>query len=508
MSEHTEARLPMTKIIATIGPASESPEVIARLIEAGVAVFRFNFSHGDLSAHELRLRAVRAAAKSAGRIVACLGDLQGPKIRLGKVPPEGIDLEPGVDVLFRRGVETAFVEQGVPVLSFTYAPLIDEVLPGHKVLINDGQVRMLAVERDPGRGELRCRVVVGGRVTSHKGLNLPNSDISAPAITERDWECVEWAVANGLDFLALSFVRRAEEVLLLKERLASLCPVDRSMDVKGEGSLIPVIAKIEMPQALDDLERIAEAADGLMIARGDLGVEMDVAQVPVAQKRILEVAHDFGKPCIVATQMLETMIENAAPTRAEASDIANAIFDESDAVMLSGETAVGKHPALAVETMARVVHAAEGFMTSRPCMATPPSKVIAQQYSTAALAHGAWQIAADVGAKVIVCWSEHGGSARYLSQTGFRVPIVAYSSSERQTRRMALLFGVLPVRCDAPPSLADWNRLVDEHLLDTGLASRGDAIILLAGMPLGRAKVASTVALHRVGERGSGYLGL
>lgn len=503
----------LSKIVATIGPASDSPEMVQRLIEAGVSVFRFNFSHGDFDAHLKRLNTVREVAAEMDRPIACLGDLQGPKIRVGKVNAPGVVLEPGQDVIFRKGQPVAGLERpdpnkpGTVVLPTVYEPLIDEVQPGQKVLINDGAIRMLAVERIPERGELLCRVVVGGLVTSNKGINLPQSELSAPAITEKDWECVSWAVEHALDYLALSFVRNAREVLDLKQRLAELCPTDRLIDLKHETATTPVIAKIEMPQALKNLDEIVQAADGIMVARGDLGVEMDIAQVPVAQKRIIRACATWGRPCIVATQMLETMIENVLPTRAEASDVANAIFDGTDAVMLSAETATGKHPVIVVETMRRIIAAAEERIAEEPPHPSAPVELIKSKYPTAALAHGAWQIAQDVGAKAIVCWSQNGGTARYLSQNDFRVPIVAYSSSVRSTRRMALLKGVTPLHRSPPKSglLAEWNAQVDADLIARGIANKGDTILLLAGKPLGEAKVTNTVAIHYVGDESRGF---
>jgi pyruvate kinase len=503
----------LSKIVATIGPASDSPEIVQRLIEAGVGIFRFNFSHGDFAAHEKRLNVVREVAAEMDRPIACLGDLQGPKIRVGKVNAPGMVLEPGQDVIFRKGLEVATIERpdpnkpGVVILPTVYEPLIDEVQPGQKVLINDGAIRMLAVDRMPERGELLCRVVVGGLVTSNKGINLPQSELSAPAITAKDWDCVAWAVEHAMDFLALSFVRKADEVLELKARLAELCPTDRRIDLKHETASTPVIAKIEMPQALKNLDEIVQAADGIMVARGDLGVEMDIAQVPVAQKRIIAMCAKWGKPCIVATQMLETMIENVIPTRAEASDVANAIFDGADAVMLSAETASGKHPVIVVETMRRIISVAEDRISEDPPTPSAPIELIKSKYSTAALAHGAWHIAQDVGAKSIVCWSENGGTARYLSQNDFRVPIIAYSSSVRATRRMCLLKGVTPVHRSPPKSgmLAEWNAQVDTDLVSRGIAKKGDTILLLAGKPLGDAKVTNTVAIHYVGDETRGF---
>ncbi len=497
----------LAKIVATIGPASDSPDMVRRLIEAGVSVFRFNFSHGDFAAHESRLATVRRVAAEMKRPVACLGDLQGPKIRVGSVPDGGIMVEAGQDVLFRIGLAQSKIEKqasGEPIAAFasTYDRLVAEVEPGHKVLVNDGAIRMLAVERDIAKGELRCRVLIGGLVTSGKGINLPQSDISAPAITDRDWECARWAVDHELDYVALSFVRRAEEVTELKERLAAMAPAG----VNEMSRWIPVIAKIEKPQALADLDRIVRAADAIMVARGDLGVEMDIARVPVAQKEIVAKCAQWGKPCIVATQMLETMIQNAMPTRAEASDVANAIFDGADAVMLSAETAMGKHPALVVETMRRIVSVAEARVATIARDEMQPKFFTESHSKIAALAHGAWYIAADAEARAIAVWSEWGGTARYLSQNNFHVPIVAFTSSERAARRMALFGGVTPV-CEPPPadgSLKTWYERVDAYLLSVGLCQAGETILLLAGKPLGKPKSVNTVAIRRVGESVNG----
>lgn len=505
----------LTTIVATIGPASDSPDMVRKLIEAGVGVFRFNFSHGDFAAHARRLATVRKVAAELKRPIACLGDLQGPKIRIGKIP-EGvgelsrsgggsIEVVSGQDVIIKRGIDAGFWRETAagrePVLPTTYGSMIDEVRPGHRVLINDGLIRMLAVEADTAAGELRCRVTSGGLITSGKGINLPQTEVSAPAITDRDWECVAWAVEQELDYVALSFVRKADEVLELKRRMAELCEAQARKAGRAEPIWIPVVSKIEKPQAIKNLESIVETSDAIMVARGDLGVEMDIARVPVAQKQIIATCANFGRPCIVATQMLETMIDNTSPTRAEASDVANAIFDGADAVMLSAETATGKHPALVVETMARIIAAAEQRLAELPHVSAPPSRLSAGHRLTASLAHGAWHIAKDLGCKVVACWSEHGGTARYLSQNDFRVPIIAFSTHERSVRQMVLCAGVTPVHAQPPASgmLSDWNAMVDEFLLGRGLAARGDLILLLAGRPLGKAKATNTIAIHMVG---------
>jgi pyruvate kinase len=511
------------KIVATLGPASDSPEVIQRLIDAGVSAFRLNFSHGSLDDHARILAIVREVAEQSRHPIAVLGDLAGPKIRVGSVPRElapagGIELLPGQDVLLQRGLRQAHLqretgagpegfEQLVAFLPITHEDVIDAIQPGERVLINDGAIRMLAVERTSAA--LRCRVTVGGLVTTGKGVNLPDSDLRVPAITQRDWECVEWAVNHGLDFLALSFVRRADEIRQLKQRLAGMCPA-RGQDQTepggvGMGAAIPVIAKIEKPQALENLDEIVDAADAIMVARGDLGVEMDIAQVPVAQKRIIACCQHHGKPCIVATQMLETMIEAAIPTRAEASDVANAVFDGADAVMLSAETAIGKHPALVVETMRRIIAAAEERVQQEEAQASPPEILVQSRYPTAALAHGAWHIAKDIGAKLVICWSQSGGTARYLSQNDFPAPIVAYSSSPTATRRMALLKNVTPILRQAPDRLGQFTDIAERDMLDRHWVHPQDPVVLLAGKPLGQVKSTNSIAILYINNPDSGY---
>jgi pyruvate kinase len=498
-------RASRAKIVATIGPASESPDVIRRLILAGVSVFRFNFSHGDFKQHETRLTAIREESASLQRQVAAMGDLPGPKIRVGGVPDGGIELEAGRRVVIAPEPIEARRESDRVIIGCTYAKIVDDVQPGQRVLINDGAIRMLALDEAPG--ELHCRVTTGGLVTSAKGINLPDSDVSAPPLGERDWRAVEWAVAHGLDFLAMSFVGCAADIEVLRARLEGMCSVRRETDGTGEGARIPIVAKIERPQAVRRMDEIVEAADIIMVARGDLGVEMDIARVPVVQKQLVETANARGKPCIVATQMLESMIQAAGPTRAEATDVANAIFDGAGAVMLSGETAIGRHPVLVVETMRRIINAAEERIDERPYVDSPPTAEDVRSYQTAALAHAAWTMACDMGARLVACWSERSGTARYLSQNDFRAPILAYSSHARWTRRMAMLKGVMP-RHEQPPesgSLFDFSRMVERDVTRLGLAREGDVVILLAGRPLGTPKATDTIGVLRVGDPGSGF---
>jgi pyruvate kinase len=501
----TTARQPLTKILATLGPSTDDPKVLTKLVEHGAGLFRLNFSHGTIEDHAKRLAGVREVSRIMGRNLAVLGDLPGPKIRITKVPPAdngiGIHLEPGQDVLVRGGLAEC-IPGVLPVLGCNYAKIATEVDPGQRVLINDGAVRMLAVVSD---GEqILCRVTTGGLITSGKGLNLPDSDLTIPATTDKDLLLAQWAVEHDVDFLALSFVRKADEVRSINERLHRACelhPSAAARDLADRAASTPIIAKIETPQAVKNIEAILNEADGIMVARGDLGVEMEIAKVPAIQKLLVRKAHDFGKPCIVATQMLESMIENANPTRAEVSDVANAIYDGADAVMLSGETAVGKHPMLAVEIMRRVASETEEVLREERTEPRPPERLRAARERMPALAHGAWHMARDVGAVLAVVWSQDGQAARYLSRNGFQMPIIAFTSSPAAARRMALYYAVQPVLMQqVPEHRSDFARMADWYIVENKMASRGEPIVLLGGKPFDDPGATNTAAIRFVGE--------
>lgn len=498
--EFHRARPTLTKILATLGPSTDNADTLRKIVESGASLFRLNFSHGTDQEHLGRLELVRAIEKETGIPLAVLGDLPGPKIRIGNVTGAPILLETGQDVRLRAGFAEC-IDGATPIIGCNYEPLAREVKPGQRVLINDGAIRMLAVEIEGG--DVLCRVTHGGPVTSRKGLNLPETDLSVPALTDKDIERVRWAVEHGIDYIALSFVRRAEEVLDLQHRLERLCldgVCGTGLD-EDRSPRIPIIAKIETPQALSNIDSILEVADGLMVARGDLGVEMDVARVPMIQKVLIRKAHDYGKPCIVATQMLETMIEHATPTRAEVSDVANAIVDGADAVMLSGETAVGKYPVLTVETMRRVAAATEESLQHEPATASPPKRLQAARQITTALAHGAWHMARDVGAKVFVVWSEDGGAARLLSRNNFRIPIVAFSSDRHAVRRMCLLSGVLPIlEHKVPEHRSEFAAMAERRVLDMGLVEIGERGVFMAGKPLDTPHATNTISIRILGD--------
>jgi pyruvate kinase len=492
----------LTKIIATLGPASSDPAVICQLITEGARVFRLNFSHGSFEGFGKLLGAVREASRKAGIHVGVMGDLCGPKIRIAEVVKGGVALAVGDTIVMQRravvgGEQSSFARAGEIAFSITAPQVLGDIAVGDRLLIDDGAVRSLVMERLGDGDDLRlvCRITTGGLVTRAKGVNLPDSKLTVPSLTEYDKECVAWAVKNELDLLALSFVRKASDVMDLKEVLTSLTP-------KGQ-PLIPVVSKIEKPQAMADLEAILKASEGVMVARGDLGVETELTEVPIIQKKIIAKAHEFGRPAIVATQMLQSMIESASPTRAEVSDVANALYDGAGKVMLSGETAVGKYPVQAVAIMARIAKATEAHLMSNPDTYGQawfrPAQWRTGGRRSAALSYGVRQIVRDYAAKFVVLWSQRGGGARYLSMTRVNVPILAFSSEEAALRRMSFLFGVNPIQMSPPPSIEAFGQTIDKMILDRGWGQLGDPYVLVAGEPIGTAGVTNSVALRHVG---------
>ena len=489
---------PLTRIIATVGPASRDESTLTKLIEGGVSIFRLNFSHGSLDDHAATLRSIRAAAESLDRIIGILGDLAGPKIRLIGLEEGPQQLATGEKIFFTRSAARRRTPESRGIdLRTTWDGMIDDAQPGERILIDDGAVRCLIVSKSADA--LECTVTHGGMISKGKGINLPESDVQLEALTERDLQCVQWSIEHDLDFLGLSFVQDAEDVGRLAARLDELCLAD------PERLRPRIVAKIERPKAVTNVEAIVEASDAIMVARGDLGVEMDIARVPIIQRQILAITHEYGKPCIIATQMLQSMIESPSPTRAEVSDVAAAILEQADAVMLSGETAVGRYPILAVDMMRRIAEQTEAHLATQPMPDSAPQKLVESRYRTAALAHGAWRIAQDVNARLIVVWSQRGGGARYLSQNSFQIPIVAFSSDHRALRQMQMLRGVWPVHMNVPAGLAEFTRDADRYLLERGWGERGDACILMAGGPLGRQGVTNSLALHWLGDAHSGF---
>ncbi|WP_206291061.1 pyruvate kinase [Humisphaera borealis] len=474
-----------TKIVATMGPAVSSAETLFSLFQAGCDICRLNFSHGELDQHLHTLRLIREAAARFDQPIAVLGDLCGPKIRLGKVADEGgvggMPIAVGDELIIQR----APILGGNGRVSTIYDHFVDDVQVGDRIFIEDGLLRFVCIDKT--YSQLKCQCTVGGILKSAKGINLPTTKVSIPSITDRDWQCVDWAIENDLDYLALSFVRKADDLHLIRQHL-----VNKVSDIN-------LIAKIEKAEAITEIESIIDASDGLMVARGDLGVEMDLADVPIIQKDLVRRCQVAGKPVIVATQMLQSMIEQSSPTRAEVSDVANAIYDGTDAVMLSGETSVGKFPVGVVHTMAHIAEKTEQYLATLP----PPRDARLQLKTlqmSSALARGIWQMVEDLKAKLVIVWSQTGATARIFSKYRFNVPIIALSSDHRALRRMALHYGVIPQEMVPPDDLGTLVREVDRLAIDRKFAKPGDRIIITAGASLGTPMALNGIVIHTLGE--------
>jgi pyruvate kinase len=484
-----------TKIVATMGPACGDVQTLHALFEAGVDVCRLNFSHGTLDQHLQTLRNVREAAARYEQPIAVLGDLGGPKIRLGPVADHdgtgGLPIAVGDELVVQRAPVTGSIaDDGARRVSCTYPHLVDDVKVGDRVLVEDGMLRFVCVDKN--YNEIRCNCTVGGVLKSAKGVNLPNTAVNVPSITDKDWQCVAWAIENDLDYLALSFVRRPDDLLLLRQHLKNASSVD-----------LQLIAKIEKAEAIREIDAIIDASDGLMVARGDLGVEMDVAEVPIIQKDLIRRCQVAGKPVIVATQMLQSMIDQPSPTRAEVSDVANAIFDGTDAVMLSGETSVGKFPVGAVHTMAHVARVTEDYLTTIQAEAEGPQLNLKTLQLSAAVAKGVWQIVHDLKARLVVLWSQTTATARIFSKTRFPVPVIALSSDHRALRRMNLQYGVIPQEMPVTTDVAALVEQADALVQARKFASRGDRIVLVSGSALGSPGMLNGIVIHTVGDRWS-----
>jgi pyruvate kinase len=465
------------KIVATLGPATSSYEQIRAVIDAGVDVARMNLSHGTYDVHEGVYQNVRKAANDSGRAVAVLVDLQGPKIRLGKFADGPHELEEG-DIL---KITTDEVLGTKDLVSTTYKGLPGDVRPGDELLIDDGKVRVEVVDTDDST--VTTRTIVAGPVSNNKGINLPGVAVSVPAMSEKDEADLRWALELGADLIALSFVRSAADV-------------ERVHEIMDEvGRRVPVIAKIEKPQAVDALEEITEAFDAIMVARGDLGVELPLEAVPIVQKRAVELARRFAKPVIVATQMLESMTHSPVPTRAETSDVANAILDGADAVMLSGETSVGEYPVVTVQTMARIVASTEQHGLDRiPPLGTKP------RTQAGAITLAAVEVADFVEAKYLCVFTETGESVRRMSRIRSVIPILAFTPDPAIRRRMALNWGVESFVVDRVTHTDQMVGQVDDVLGRTGMADIGEKVVIISGSPPGIPGTTNDVRVHVVGD--------
>ena len=467
-----------TKIVATLGPASDSKEAIRALAEAGADVFRLNFSHGTHEEHRRRAAWVREVEKELGKTLAILQDLQGPKIRIGRFKEGRVELKVGQPFILTR----APVEGDETRVSITYKGLPEDVAPGQVLLLDDGRLR-LRVERIQG-DEIHTVVELGGILSDSKGINVPGSDLSIPALSEKDIQDLALGAELGVDWVAVSFVRTRDDLLLARHYLAR------------HGSRARLMAKIEKPSAVHRFEEILEEADGIMVARGDLGVEMPLEEVPIMQKRLILKAIAAGKPVITATQMLESMVQNPSPTRAEASDVANAIFDGTDAVMLSAETAAGAYPVEAVATMARIARVVESspeFLQKLNVLRPAPTPTTQD-----AIAQAADDIVEAVDARAIVVFTATGSSARRIARTRPKVPILALTPNPEVERQLALVWGVLPHLAPDPQDTDDMVRIALEKAKACGLAQVGERVVIAAGVPFGVRGTTNLIRVERV----------
>lgn len=484
------------KIICTIGPASAAPAVLDRLIESGMNAARLNFSHGSHEFHGRAIKAIREAAERRRAAVAIIQDLQGPRIRVGTILEGGLDVAPEqrvrvVTVRYRSGGQIgaqspALAPSDVPAIPVTYPHLVQDVRPGARILIDDGSVELLA-NRVSG-GTVECTVITGGRILSQKGINLPGTQVSTPTITEKDREDLRFGIAQGVDYLALSFVRGPEDVQAAKKLVAEC------------GGDLPVIAKIERGEAIASLEGILEQAEGVMIARGDLGVELGPEAVPVLQKRIITQANRRRRLVITATQMLESMTQRARPTRAEASDVANAVFDGTDAVMLSAETAVGCHPIEVVHVMDRIVRAAEeeAERSGEARVGRRGEPTVSRISFPEAICEAASAAAAVTKASAIVAFSEGGPTALLMSKQRPAAPILALTPFEPVRRRMALYWGTVPHTVPQIDATDERVREAERRLKQEGLVMSGQRIAILSGTVVGQPGGTNFLKLHEV----------
>ncbi|MFN8071056.1 MAG: pyruvate kinase [Mycobacterium sp.] len=464
------------KIVCTLGPATDNDVMVKALVEAGMDVARMNFSHGDYADHKASYERVRRAAAETGRAVGILADLQGPKIRLGRFKDGPTEWVNGETVR----ITVADCEGTHDRVSTTYKQLANDARPGDRMLVDDGKVAVI-VEHIDG-DDVVCTVTEGGPVSNNKGLSMPGMAFSVPALSEKDIADLEFALALGVDLVALSFVRSPADAELVHEIM------DRV------GRRVPVIAKLEKPEAVENLEAIVVAFDAIMVARGDLGVELPLEEVPLVQKRAIQIARENAKPVIVATQMLESMIENSRPTRAEASDVANAVLDGTDAVMLSGETSVGKYPIEAVQTMARIICAVEEGSNEPPPLTHVP------RTKRGVISYAARDIGERLDAKALVAFTSSGDTVRRLARLHSHLPLLAFVTAPEIRSQLALTWGAETYVVEHKDNTDDMIRQVDHEMLAMRRFERGDLVIIVAGAPPGTIGSTNLIHIHRIGE--------
>jgi len=466
-----------TKIVCTIGPATQDSATLERLIDAGMDVARLNFSHGTHEGHAKVIARVRRLAEKAARPIAILQDICGPKIRLGEISPDPLCLSSGETVRITSESSVGTSAR----LPISCDSLARDVKPGETILLRDGTVRLQATSVE--HGEVVCDVEVGGEIRSHCGVNLPDTALSVPSLTPKDRDDLAFGVDHGVDWVAQSFVRRPEDVLEAREV------------VESAGGDIPILAKIEKGEALAELEAILAVADGAMVARGDLGVETDLAEVPLAQKRIIRLCNRDGKPVITATQMLESMVDRPMPTRAEVNDVANAIMDGTDAVMLSQETAIGRYPLEAVAMMAEVAEKTERALDYAKLLA---EEEVVEQVPEDAISYATCHSAMQIGAAAIIASTTSGTTARHISRYRPPCPIIAPSDRSTTVRRLALSWGVLPIKIGPMTDTDDMFAKAAEAAKKTGLVAEGDLVVVTAGLPVGQPGSTNMLKIDRL----------
>ncbi|MDX2179098.1 MAG: pyruvate kinase [Bryobacteraceae bacterium] len=470
--------MPNTKIVATLGPASDSPETVLQLLRAGVDVFRLNASHGTQDDQARRIRTVRAMAAEMGVHAGILLDLQGPKIRLGTFETGRVTLQTGAYFT----ITTEILVGDATRASTTYSDFALDVKVGDRILLNDGAAELRAADNDGTN--VKCEVISGGEIGDRKGINLPGVKVSAPSMTKKDTSDLTFGLEQGIDYVALSFVRTANDVLRLKFLL------------EERDARVPVVAKIEKPEACLNLDSILKESDGVMVARGDLGIEVALEKVPLIQKNIIRKARMTGKFVITATQMLESMIEHSYPTRAEVSDVANAIYDGTDAVMLSGETAAGRYPVEAARMMDRIAAETESNLRQRGFRDLD----VSDDPSTAEIVADAAHTAAKLsGAVAVVVFSASGSTAKMVSKYRPPVPVYAFTPSERAARQMAIIYGVTPLVEENAGTTDAMIAQMERRLKDQKLVQPGDRVVFTSGQPIGKPGTTNMMKLHRIG---------
>lgn len=472
-----------TKIVCTIGPASESVEKLTQLIEAGMNVARLNFSHGDFQEHGQRIQNIRVAAEKTGKTVAILLDTKGPEIRTNNMQDGAIELRAGENIIISMNE----VEGTADKFSVTYAGLIEDVHTGSKILLDDGLIGLEVTKIDKANSEIHTKILNSGTLKNKKGVNVPGVSVNLPGITEKDAQDIIFGIEQGVDFIAASFVRRASDVLEIRQLLE-----------EHNASYINIIPKIENQEGVDNIDEILEISDGLMVARGDLGVEIPAEEVPLVQKKLIKECNAQGKPVITATQMLDSMQRNPRPTRAEASDVANAIFDGTDAIMLSGETAAGSYPVEAVQTMHNIASRAESALDHKEILSNRSKDN--EHNITDAIGQSVAHTALNLDVNAIITPTESGHTARMISKYRPKAPIVAVTSNDYVSRRLSLTWGVYPQIGQKASTTDDMLDIAVEESVNSGIVASGDLVVITAGVPVGEAGTTNLMKIHVVGD--------